>query len=163
MWLNLEHLQTFIGLRNINLKNPLSYNSAIVSRSMGFALEIQHLFSFKQRGLIITDSLSCLILGSFYWHGCNIRSGTYKERGGGGGGNVATGLQLEKRHPEALLAQAICQTSHHTSHKPQQKTKLMCKRWSGSIPSYLSPPVVSRSQTAFFILGRGKKGLVHHP
>ena len=48
--------------------------------------------------------------------------------GGRGGGRVATGLQLEKRHPEAPLAVTICQTSHHASHKPQQKTKLACRR-----------------------------------
>ena len=35
----------------------------------------KHLFSFKQRVLIIADNLSCLILGGFYWHGCSIRSG----------------------------------------------------------------------------------------
>ena len=47
--------------------------------------------------------------------------------GGGGGGRVAIGPQLEKRHPEAPLAVAICQISHHTRHKPQGKTKLMCR------------------------------------
>ena len=89
-----DNLHPFIVLRNVNLKNSLSYNSAIVSsRSMGFALEIKHHFSFKQRGLIITDSLSCLIWGGLYWHGCNIRSDAYKERVGGGR-MVATGLQL---------------------------------------------------------------------
>ena len=45
--------------------------------------------------------------------------------GGGGGGKVATGLHLEKEHPVAPLAAAICQTSNHTSHRPQQKMKLM--------------------------------------
>ena len=45
-FLKTDHLNTFIVLRNINLKNSLSYNSAVVSsRSMGLALEIQHLFS----------------------------------------------------------------------------------------------------------------------
>ena len=43
-----DHLCTFIVLKNVNLKNSLSYNSAIISsRGMGLALEIQHLFSFK--------------------------------------------------------------------------------------------------------------------
>ena len=61
-----DQLGTFIVLRNVNLKNS-RYNSVIVSgRSMGLALEIKHLFSFKQRGLIIADSfadsLSCLKL-----------------------------------------------------------------------------------------------------
>ena len=41
--------------------------------------------------------------------------------GGGGDERVATGLQLEKRHTEAPLTAAICQTSYYTSHKPQQK------------------------------------------
>ena len=58
------------------------HNSAIVSsRSMELALEAC-LMAKKYRGLIIADSLSCLILGAFYWHGCNIRSGTYKGMGG---------------------------------------------------------------------------------
>ena len=86
------------------------------------ALEIQHLFSFKQGGLIIADSLSCLILGDFYWHGCNIRSGTYKGWVGGGGGRVATRLQLEKRHPEALLAAAI-RMPNKLPHQSQTTTK----------------------------------------
>ena len=111
-----NHLHNFIVMRNINLKNSLSYNLAIVSsRSMRLALEIKHDFSFKQRGLIIADNLPCLILGGFYWHGCNIRSGTYKEWVGG-----RRMVAIEKRHPEASLAPPICQTSHHTSHKPQQ-------------------------------------------
>ena len=43
-----NHLCNLIVLRNVNLKNSLSYNSTIVSsRSTGLALEIQHLFSFK--------------------------------------------------------------------------------------------------------------------
>ena len=80
-----NQLGTFIVLRNVNLKNSQSHNSAVVSsRGMGFALQIQHFFSFKQGDLIIADSLSCLILGGFYWHGCNIRSGAYKGWVGGG-------------------------------------------------------------------------------
>ena len=74
-------------------------------------------------------------LGGFYWHSCNIKSGVYKGRVGG---RVVTVLQLDKRHPEAPLVTAICQTSHHTSYKPQQKTKLMCSRWSGLLkPQFL--------------------------
>ena len=67
---------------------------------------------------------------------------TYKGQVGGGGGRVATGLQLEKRHSEAPLTQAISQTSHHTSHKPQQKMNLTCRKRSGSMPSYQSLPEV---------------------
>ena len=42
-----NHLCTFI-VGNVNLKNSLKYNSAIAnSRSMGLALEIKYVFSFK--------------------------------------------------------------------------------------------------------------------
>ena len=99
--------------RQSSLKNSLSYNSTVVSRSMGLALEIQHLFSFKQRGLIIADSLSCLILRGFYWHGCkkSIRSGTYKRREGGNRASVRKKIPRGNHMP----------SNHHTSHKPQEK------------------------------------------
>lgn len=40
-------------------------------------------------GLTIAGSLACWILGSFYWHCCNISSGVYK--GVGSGREVANG------------------------------------------------------------------------
>ena len=114
-----DHVGTFIVLRTVNMNNSLSYNSAVVnSRGMKLALEIQHLFSFKQKGLIIADSLSCLILGGFYWHGCNIRSVTYKGRVGGGrrrgweGGNRSSVKQKTPRGTSSC--------SHMPNKPPQQ-------------------------------------------
>ena len=111
-----NHLRTFIVLRNINLKNSPSYNLAVVSsRDMGLALEIQHLFSFKLRSLIIADSLSWKTFTSMaVISGVVLIKGRWLV-GGGVCGRVTTGLQLEKRHSEAPLAQAISQTSHHTT------------------------------------------------
>ena len=60
---------------------------------------------------------------AFSWP-CETLKAITDSEGRMGGGRVTTGLQLE-RHPEATLAQTICQASHHTSHKPQQKTKLI--------------------------------------
>ena len=48
-----------------------------------------------------------------------------------GGGN---------RDPVKKDTPSICQRSHHTCRKPQQKTKLTSRRCFGSMLSYLSPP-----------------------
>ena len=135
------------------MKNSLNFNSAVVSsRSTGLALEIKHLLSFKLRGLIIADSLSCLIWEGFYLHSCNIRNGTYKGQEGVGGNRAS----IRKKTPRGtLIATAICQTSHHTSHKPQQKTKLMCQ--SGSMPSYRSPPEVLHHLYRLFSVLHGQE------
>ena len=103
-----NHFVTFIVLRNINLKNSHSYNSAILSISPYLQLRI---FAV-QRGLIVIDSLLSLILKGFYWHGYNIRSDTYK-------GWVITGIQLEK-------------TPRGTP-RSSQKMKLMSESCKGNI------------------------------
>ena len=79
---------------------------------MGLALEIKYALS-SSRGIIIADSLPCLILEGFT--GMAVTSGLTLIREWMGGSNRDP---LSKNHPEAPLAGAIYQTSHHTSHKP---------------------------------------------
>ena len=98
--------------------------------SQQLALEIKYVFSFKQRGLTIADSLPCLTFTGMAVTSGVVRSG-WVRRGGSNRDSVS-----KKRHPEAPPAPAICQTSHHISHKPQHKMNLMSMRRSGSIPSY---------------------------
>ena len=86
---------------------------------------------------MIVDSLPCLILEGFYWHGCNnIRNGVNRWRVGGG-----KRYPVGKKTPRGTSSSSPCQTSDHTSqkqHAAEDKANVWEALWIHAVS--LKPP-----------------------
>ena len=136
--INVQSRWTSGGWRRMtNQLDYLKYHKIDMSSS-NHCQPVHKVLIFKQqiilKALILLGGLT-MRLAIWSWFTKFIKVSTHK--GFWFYGIACSRASVRKRHPEAPLAQAISQTNHHTSHKPQQKMKLMCRRRSGFMPSYI--------------------------